>query len=443
MRLAFAFDFDGVILDSLPALKKTYFDFLARYGQEGTELEFSSLNGPSLPEIVSQLKHKYQLLESNEDLLQRYKSCLRTTYLEATLVAGARECLTTLKSRGFFLALVTSSLRTEVHEILDKHRISDLFDFILTGDEFHRSKPSPEIYSKIREKFPHYSFWAIEDSHNGLLSAKEAGLRTVYFDPHGTGTDLKVDCRISSLVSLDTRVNELVSFCCVIEHSSDIEISISEGHFPAIADEENRRIETIWQSALKQRSLTDESVLYYQSHISLENKLVIKAFWGSYRFFFARQTDPSLDIPFVPLAVSGICVNGDDQVLIGRRRNVAEYLGYLEFVPSGGINGTSAGGATLDYRNQLKEEFVEETGFDISSISFVKPLGLIKDFKNQVVDICCLIQVKTSLSKVLQHTLEYEELSWIEQSAVEVESFVPTSIALLNLFKHHKLCDTL
>ena len=137
MRLAFAFDFDGVILDSLPALKKTYFDFLARYGQEGTEFEFLSLNGPSLPEIVSQLKHKYQLPESNNDLLQRYKSCLRRTYLEATLVAGARECLTTLKSKGFFLALVTSSLRTEVHEILDKNRISDLFDFILTGDEFH------------------------------------------------------------------------------------------------------------------------------------------------------------------------------------------------------------------------------------------------------------------------------------------------------------------
>lgn len=443
MQLAFAFDFDGVILDSLPALKKTYFDFLARYGQEGTELEFSSLNGPSLPEIVSQLKHKYQLPESDNDLLQRYKSCLRTTYFEATLVAGARECLSSLKRRGIFLALVTSSLRDEVQELLDKYQIYDLFDFILTGDDFHRSKPSPEIYSRVREKFPYYSFWAIEDSLNGLLSAKEAGLRTIYFDPHGTGTDLKVDCRISSLVSLDTLVNELVSFSCVIDHSSDIEISISEGHFPAIADEENRRIETIWQSALKQKSLTDESVLYYQSHISQGNKLVVKAFWGSYRFFFARQIDPSLDIPFVPLAVSGICVNDDDQVLIGRRRNVAEYLGYLEFVPSGGINSPPAGGATLDYRNQLIEEFVEETGLDIGSISFVKPLGLIKDFKNQVVDICCLIQVKTSLSTVLQNTLEYEELSWIKQSAVEAETFVPTSIALLDLFKEYKLTDTL
>lgn len=442
MRLAFAFDLDGVILDSLPTLKKTYFDFLARYGQVGTELEFSSLNGPSLPEIVSQLQHKYQLPESNYELLQLYKSCLRSTYLEASLVAGARECLTTLKSRGFFLALVTSSLWTEVAEVLNKHEISDLFDFVLTGDEFHRSKPSPDIYSKIMEKFPHYSFWAIEDSRNGLISAKEAGLRTVFFDPHGNGTDLKVDCRISSLFSLLTRVIELELFSCAIEHSSDIEISISEGHFPEIADEENLRIETIWQSALKQRSLTDESVLYYQSHTSLENKLVVRAFWGSYRFFFARQMDSSLDTPFVPLAVSGICVNGDDQVLIGRRLNVVEYRGYLEFVPSGGINGRSAGVATLDYRNQLKEEFVQETELDVGSISLMKPLGLVKDFKNQVVDICCLIQVDTSSSEVLQNTLEYEELSWIEQSAVKSETFVPTSIALLNLFKGHKLCDT-
>ena len=442
MRLAFAFDLDGVILDSLPALKKTYFDFLARYGQLGTELEFSSLNGPSIPEIVSQLQHKYQLPESNTELLQLYKSCLRTTYLEANLVAGARECLTTLNGRGFFLVLVTSSLSTEVHEILNRHGISELFDFVLTGDQFRRSKPSPDIYSKIREKFPHYSFWAIEDSQNGLISAKEAGLRTVYFDPHGAGTDLRVDCRISSLVSLVTRVNELELFCCAIEHSSEIEISISEGHFPQITDEENRRIETIWQSALKQRSLTDESVLYYQSHSSLENKLAVRAFWGSYRFFFARQMDPSLDTPFVPLAVSGICENGVDQVLIGRRLNVLEYRGYLEFVPSGGINGTSPGVVSLDYSNQLKEEFVQETGLEIGSISIMKPLGLVKDFKNQVVDICCLIEVDTPSGEVLQSTLEYEELSWIELSAVESETFVPTSIALLNLFKDYKLCDT-
>ena len=439
MQLAFAFDLDGVILDSLPALKKTYFDFLARYGQVGTEFEFSFLNGPSIPEIVSKLQHKYQFPESNNELLKMYTSCLRTTYLEANLVAGARECLTSLKRRGFFIALVTSSLWNEVDEILNKHGILDLFDFVLTADELHRSKPSPDIYLKIREKFPHYSFWAIEDSRNGLISAKEAGLRTVYFDPHGTGTDLKVDCRISSLVSLGTRVNELELFCCAIEHAGDIEIYISEGHFPEIADEEKRRIETIWESALKQKSLADESVLYYQSHISLVDKLVVRAFWGSYRFFFARQMDPSLDTPFVPLAVSGICVNGDDQVLIGRRRNVVEYRGYLEFVPSGGINGRSAGVATLDYRCQLKEEFVQETELDISSISFMKPLGLVRDFKNQVVDICCLIQVDTPSSEVLQNTLEYEELSWIDQSAVESETFVPTSIALLNLFKNQKL----
>ena len=91
---------------------------------------------------------------------------------------------------------------------------------------------------------------------------------------------------------------------------------------------------------------------------------------------------------------------------------------------------------------QLKEEFVQETELDIGSISIMKPLGLVKDFKNQVVDICCLIEVDTSSGEVLQNTLEYEDLAWIEQSAVESETFVPTSIALLNLFKDYKLCDT-
>lgn len=102
MRLAFAFDLDGVILDSLPVLKQTYFDFLAKYGQTGTEIEFNTLNGPSLPEIVSRLQREYQLPGSSKDLLQLYRSCLSTAYVEANLVAGAKECLIELKGKGFF-----------------------------------------------------------------------------------------------------------------------------------------------------------------------------------------------------------------------------------------------------------------------------------------------------------------------------------------------------
>lgn len=441
MRLAFAFDLDGVILDSLPVLKQTYFDFLAKYGQTGTEIEFKSLNGPSLPEIVSRLQREYQLPGSSKDLLQLYRSCLSTAYVEANLVAGAKECLIELKGKGFFLALVTSSLRNEVHEVLKRHRISDLFDFVLAGDEVCQSKPSPGIYLKLREKFPQYSFLAIEDSRNGLISAIDAGLQTVYFDPHGTGTDLKVDCRISSLFALGARVNELELFCCAIERSNNIEISLSEEYSPEISDEESRRIENIWQNALEEKSLVDESVLYYQSHISIGNNLVVKAFWGSYRFFFARQTDPSLGVPYVPLAVSGICVNDNDQILIGRRRNVLEYRDCLEFVPSGGINRTSVGVAPSDFRNQLIEEFVQETELDISRIRTLKPLGLVKDFKNQVLDICFLIQVETTPGGITQNTSEYEELSWVEQSAVKSKTLVPTSIALLTLFEESKIFD--
>lgn len=439
MRLAFAFDLDGVILDSLPILKKTYLDFLATYGQTGTEIEFLSLNGPSLPEIVYKLQRVHQLPDSSEDLLKIYRSYLHDAYIEANLVAGAKECLRELKSRGFFLALVTSSLWNEVDEVLKVHRISDLFDFVLAGDEFRQSKPSPEIYLKLREKFPQYSFLAIEDSLNGLISAMKAGLRTIYFDPHGTGTDLNVDCRISSLFTLGTRVNEFELSCCVIERANNIEISLSEGYFPEISVEDSRQLEAIWRDAQEKKSVVDESVLYYHSHKSVGNNLVVKAFWGSYRYFFAKQIDPSLGIPYVPLAVSGICVNDNDQIMIGRRRNVLEYSDCLELVPSGGITRTSVGVAASDFRNQIIEEFVQETGLDIRRIRTLKPLGLVKDFKNQVVDICFRIQVQTAIGEIMQNTSEYEDLAWVEQSAIKSKTLIPTSCALLNLFEENKI----
>ena len=52
MSRLIAFDFDGVIIDSTKALKSVYFDFLKQFGKKGSDVEFDSLNGPTINEIV-------------------------------------------------------------------------------------------------------------------------------------------------------------------------------------------------------------------------------------------------------------------------------------------------------------------------------------------------------------------------------------------------------
>ena len=43
---------------STKALKSVYFDFLKQFGKKGSDVEFDSLNGPTIDEIVLILKKK-------------------------------------------------------------------------------------------------------------------------------------------------------------------------------------------------------------------------------------------------------------------------------------------------------------------------------------------------------------------------------------------------
>ena len=123
MPILLTFDFDGVIVNSIQLLKDVYYDFLSEFGVEGNELEFQSLNGPSIKEVVSILKEKYQIEESYVELLKDYKIRLKQAYIEAPLVDNALLTLQNLKERNIDLALVTSSVRVEVEVYLRKYGI--------------------------------------------------------------------------------------------------------------------------------------------------------------------------------------------------------------------------------------------------------------------------------------------------------------------------------
>ncbi len=434
MQKAFAFDFDGVVLDSLEALRETYFKFLSQYGVKGSEEEFASLNGPSLVEIVDILKQVHGLDGSHDSLYKRYKSLISEAYLDAPLIAGVRECLYLLRDMKFPVALVTSSIRSEVENILQRHNLLCIFDCIITGDDVKISKPSPEIYLKLSEKFPQYLWFAVEDSENGLAAAVGAGFKTIFFDQLRVGTDKQIYSKVRSMSRLKRRIEEICLGCCVVDMVSDISVQVAEGgHY--LNQHMEDRVNEIWQDGLRHNSLHDGTVLYYVGHKTDSERCVISAFWGPYRYLYAKRIDPSLSIPFFPLAVSGICINDDNHVLIGLRQGVTEYPNRFEFVPSGGLSSHHSLGNTVSYAQQLVDEFEEESGLDKRSVTSIRTLGLVIDEIHNVMDICCLINVSTKLDDALDHTAEYEGLKWIEFDDANIKDFIPTSKALSNLLR--------
>lgn len=76
-------------------------------------------------------------------------------------------------------------LRTKVNKFLTITGLIDKFDYIVAGDEVKDSKPAPDLYLNVIEKFgiDNQNIIILEDSKNGLTAAKRAGLEKRIYIP--------------------------------------------------------------------------------------------------------------------------------------------------------------------------------------------------------------------------------------------------------------------
>ena len=176
------FDLYGTLADSLMPLYHTYKDFLNEYGIKGSKKEFNQLNGPKVNEIVSFLKKKYELKESQRTLLKKYNERIYLIYQkEISPIKGSVKLLETLNKKGYQLALVTSVSKNMTQLFLKRHKWMKYFKTFVYGDDVLFSKPHPNIYKTCLKytKADKKKVLVIEDSKNGYESATRAGLKCI------------------------------------------------------------------------------------------------------------------------------------------------------------------------------------------------------------------------------------------------------------------------
>ncbi|MFD0982632.1 HAD-IA family hydrolase [Tropicimonas aquimaris] len=101
-----------------------------------------------------------------------------------SLRPGVRELVAQARQAGMSLAVATTTNRPNVDALCVACwgcLASDMFDVIAAGDEVAAKKPAPDVYQLALKRLglKPCDALAFEDSRNGLLSAREAGLRTV------------------------------------------------------------------------------------------------------------------------------------------------------------------------------------------------------------------------------------------------------------------------
>ncbi len=205
------FDLDGVVIDTETQYSVFWGSQCRLYHPEHPGLE-NEIKGQTLDQILDmgwsgELESERQVLVER---LNAFEAQMQLDYLE-----GFLPFISDLRQHGMKTAVVTSSNRLKMENVYRQHpEFQQLFDAILTSEDFAESKPSPDCYLRAAQRFglEREACVVLEDSVNGLRSGRAAGMMVVGLvttNPLDVVRPLS-DCQIKDYTNFDYKtLNEL------------------------------------------------------------------------------------------------------------------------------------------------------------------------------------------------------------------------------------------
>lgn len=202
---AVIFDFDGLILDTETTEFETFRYIFRTYGLELPFNVWKDCIGTD-SSVFNPYRYLEQCLGRSVDLdavreARKQKVAELTSNLQA--FPGVEDNLIRAKQLNLRIGLASSSPYVWVSGYLQKLGLFDYFDCIRTADNVSRVKPDPELYLQALDCLgvkPSEAF-AFEDSPNGALAAKRAGMYCVAV-PNSLTDQLpfgEIDLRLKSM----------------------------------------------------------------------------------------------------------------------------------------------------------------------------------------------------------------------------------------------------
>ncbi len=185
MIAALIFDMDGVIVDSELHWKSLEGFFLQSLVPAWSSADQGRIIGLSVHDLYRLLVEEYNVRETKERFLELYQQMANDIYgNKAALIQGFRELLDGLGEQDIPVALASSSPRSWINIVLRRFSLADAFRVVVSSDELQgEGKPSPAIYLRTAQLLgvDPTKCIVIEDSMNGVLSARRAGMLCIGF----------------------------------------------------------------------------------------------------------------------------------------------------------------------------------------------------------------------------------------------------------------------
>lgn len=208
---------DGVLVDNHQPWLEFDKKFLGQYDFEPDNDYRRFVNGRSEEEVITWVKEKYNLYQSEEEIMNSRQNWMREIYeVHAKPMEGVEEFMDELKNDEYAIALASGAKMWQIEIILNRFKWKDLFGAVVSSDHVgYKGKPDPEIYSHTARllKIDPSDCVVVEDAENGVESAKRAGMKCIgYKDSRCSSPDnlSKADLIVNSF--FDARLMSYLGF---------------------------------------------------------------------------------------------------------------------------------------------------------------------------------------------------------------------------------------
>jgi len=206
------FDFDGLILDTetveLNLWRKIFSEHDILFDLESYLKTIGSITSKTY-EPSKILAEVVKNGETPSDIYRKVEKQIIDQLDGEKPLPGVLKTIQTAKSMGIKTAVGSSSTLDWVKPHLVRLGIWNQFDTVVTFEDVNECKPSPKIFLKVLERLdvqPHNAI-VLEDSENGVLAARRAGIPVIVIPNEVTKNQVFTGAvlKLSTLEDLDLK----------------------------------------------------------------------------------------------------------------------------------------------------------------------------------------------------------------------------------------------
>lgn len=209
MNPVILFDMDGVLMNTEVL---HYAIWQQVFAERGLTIDFERYKGcigSTNARLMELIYEGYGVdFRGDESVIQRF-SQLNQEHIRlhgVPPIEGVAQTLAQLKTRGYRMAVASSSSRKNIEMCLQSLQIQHFFEVLFSAEQVARPKPAPDVFlaaAAAMDASPETCV-VVEDSTNGTRAAKAAGMRCIGFDnPDSPGQSLDAaDVRIDHFAQL-------------------------------------------------------------------------------------------------------------------------------------------------------------------------------------------------------------------------------------------------